>query len=393
MSTLLRSAVMAGVMAAPLAAFAAGPAPASKTPTLSDVLGASGIAVSGAVDASYDWDDVDGAPAFHAFDTTPEGFALHQVNLTASKAWESGVGITVNTVFGEDANLIGYGDALISTIPAFASNNDDFDLTQAYVSYASGAMTTILGRFVTLAGYEVINPAGNLNASRSLLFFQQPLVHTGLRSTFKAGDALAFTLGLVNSGLGSNKTDNNSDVTVEAQVALTPSSAFGVYLTGYSGNEDGTGVPAYGIVPPLGAPAPQGGAVIRVDVVDLVTFFNLNDAITLALNADYINTEGAAGGTSELKGVAGYANLKFGAFRVAPRVEYLEADQPAGGTGWQREGTLTLGYALADAAELLFEVRQDVVDDGAFALPTRDAGDPNPNNDQTTGTIKVIAKF
>ena len=391
MSTLLRSAVMAGVMAAPLAALAAGPAPASKSPTLSDVLGASGIAVSGAVDASYDWDDVDGAPAFHAFDVTPEGFALHQVNLTVAKSWESGFGITVNTVFGEDANLIGYGDLISPLLGAYGSNNDDFDLTQAYVSYASGSMTTILGRFVTLAGYEVINPAGNLNASRSLLFFQQPLVHTGVRSTMKAGDALAFTLGLVNSGLGSNKTDNNSDVTVEAQVALTPSSAFGAYLTGYSGNEDATGFPPYGLGGLVGAPV--GGAIIRTDVVDLVTFFNLSDAVTLALNADYINTEDGAGGQVELKGAAAYANVKFGAFRVAPRVEYLEADQAGGGTGWQREGTLTLGYALADAAELLFEVRQDVVDDGAFVLPTRDAGDPNPNNDQTTGTIKVIAKF
>jgi hypothetical protein len=390
-STLLRSVVIAGALAAPLAATAA--TPAAKGPTLSDVLGASGITLSGAVDASYDWDDVDGPPSFHAFDVTPEGFALHQVNVLATKTFDNGVGITLNPVFGDDANLLGYGDLISPLLGAYGSNNDDFDLLQGYVSYAAGPMTTIFGRFTTLAGYEVVNPAGNLNASRSLLFFQQPLAHAGLRSTMKAGDALAFTFGLVNSSFGTNKTDNNSDVTVEAQAAFTPSSAVAVYLTGYTGNEDATGIPPYGLTGILTAPV--GGAIIRTDIVDLVTSVALGDAVTVALNADYIRTEGATSGSVELKGVAAYANAKFGAFRIAPRVEYIEIDNPGAGegVGWQREGTLTFGYALTEAAELIAEVRQDVVDDGVFALPTRDAGDPNPNNDQTTATLKAIVKF
>lgn len=364
-STLLRSAVLAGVLAAPLAAVAAAPAPAGKTPTLSDVLGASGIAAAGVVDFSYDWSDVDGGPVLRSFDVEDDGFSLHQVNLLASKSFDNGFGVTLNPIFGDDAALIG-------------PNGDDFDLTQAFISYGSGPVTLIGGRFTTLAGYEVINPSGNLNASRSLLFFLQPFLHTGVRGTVKASDALSFSLG-VNNGVAFGKTDNNTDQTVEAQVALT-TGALSLYVTGYTGNEDA-------------APGPGGGAVLRSDTVDVVASLALGDAVTVAVNGDYFATEDGAGGTLVTKGVAGYANVKFGAFRIAPRVEYVEFDANPG-TAWARETTLTFGYACSENLELLAEARNDEVDTGEFGgLPPRDVTDPTPNNDQTTATLKAVFKF
>jgi hypothetical protein len=354
-SNLLRNLYLAGVMAAPLAAQAA--------PTLSDVLGASNIGLSGALDVSYDWDDVDGAPALHAFDVNQQGFSLHQLNVTASKTFSDGIGATANVVIGDDAALY--------------SGGNQFDLTQGFISYTTGGLTVIGGRFVTLAGYEVINPAGNINASRSLLFFFQPLLHTGVRGTFKVSDMLAFTAGL-NNGVQISKVDNNTEQTVEAQVAFTPSSAVAVYLTGYSGNED---------------TAPNGGAVIRSDTLDLVTTFTLSDAVSFALNADYFATEVPAGGTFEVKGAAAYANVKFGAFRIAPRLEYLDVDTGTASSGWIQEQTLTFGYAASSALELLAEVRSDQIDEGDLGSFGPHDVNAVSNNDQTTATIKAIYKF
>jgi Putative beta-barrel porin-2, OmpL-like. bbp2 len=48
------------------------------------------------------------------------------------------------------------------------------------------------GKFVTLAGAEVINPTQNTNFSRSLLFtLAEPLTHTGARAMYALSDALS----------------------------------------------------------------------------------------------------------------------------------------------------------------------------------------------------------
>ncbi|MGH8516743.1 MAG: outer membrane beta-barrel protein, partial [Panacagrimonas sp.] len=151
---LISSAVVVAAFAG-TAAFAADPA-------------ASGIAYSGAFDFSYDKSSND-AVVGHVFDTEDDAFVFHQANLSATKAFDGGVGVGVNLILGKDANVVS-GDLL---------DGDDFDVTQAYISKAMGNLTLTGGRYVTLAGMEVINPSGNINASRSLLFALQPLVHEG----------------------------------------------------------------------------------------------------------------------------------------------------------------------------------------------------------------------
>lgn len=366
--------VIAGVvLALPLAVFAqsksAPAAPAkSVVPTLSQVLDASGVSVSGAVDASYDYSDSDTAALTNRqFDGNANTFSLHQVNLTVSKDFGGGVGATVNTVLGDDVGAI------------TGTATDDIDVTQGFISYTDGGVTVIGGRFVTLAGYEVINPAGNVNASRSLLFFNQPLVHTGVRSTLKLSDTLAVTLGLNNSGFGTGKTDPNTRKTVEAQLALTPSSAVGIFLTAYHGEGDGG---------PAGVVNNQNTA----NYVDLVASVALSDMLSVALNADYSTLEDGTG-TQGLAGVAGYVNAKLSPkFRTSLRAEYLELD--TGNTAglknaWLREVTLTGGYAVSSALEMLVEVRHDQSSENN--LTARQTG--IASDDQTSGTIKAILKF
>jgi hypothetical protein len=366
---LLRTLSIAGVLAVPLATQAAAPTPAK--PTLSDVLGASGITASGVIDASWDYSDVDGGPAGHQFDVSQNAFSLHQVNLLIAKQPAEGVGFVLNPIAGDDAAII-------------SGTTTDFDLTQAFVQYATGPVTLIAGRFVTLAGMEVINPAGNINASRSILFYNQPFVHTGVRGTVKFGDAFSVTGGVVNTSNDNTfapfigKTDNNTSKTLELQAAIVPSSAFSVYVTGYTGNEDANGT---------------GRGVIRYDNLDLVANLTLGDSLYVGFNGDYFATEDGTYGTTDARGAAGYVNFKIvPTFRVAGRVEYLDVDDGALGRNWIREETVTVGYSPATDLELLAEVRNDQQDENAGSFPLRKTATVT-NNDQYTGTLKAIYKF
>ena len=379
----------------------------------------SGIVFGGAFDFSYDKSAND-AVVGHVFDTEDDAFVFHQANLSATKAFDAGVGVGVNVILGKDANAVS-GDLL---------DGDDFDVTQAYISKTIGNLTLTGGRFVTLAGMEVINPSGNLNASRSLLFFRQPLVHEGVRASFKLSDALSFTLGLNNSQfayscgpvtippgataggctgaplggilggggggtLGGGSRDNNTDTTIEAQVAFTPNKMLSVFLTGYSGNEDfgsgegdGTGA--------AGGALNGAGADLQSDTVDLVVNLNLTDMLYVGLNADYFNTEDGTGGHVETKGVAGYVQAKLlPKVRVALRSEYVTTDSGDGGEFALTENTQTVRYAESDNLELLVEGRHD----RAHAASNGGGNeifapiDGNAEDDQYVGTIKAIAKF
>ena len=376
---LISSAVVAAAFTG-TTAFAAGP-------TLSDVLGNSGITVGGAFDVSYDWASNDEvfpaispAPGItlpgRVFDTENDAFSFHQANISASKAFAGGVGATLNVIAGDDAQVTGGGD--------------EFDVVQGFVSWSSGNFSAMGGRFVTLAGMEVINPSGNINAGRSLLFSMQPLVHEGVRASYKVNDMMSLSLGLVNQIYAVSESDeNNTDLGVEAQIALTPMKNLSVFLTGYSGNEDeGDGG------------GDGNSANQRSDVVDLVVNLNVTDALYLGLNADYFNTEGddalfGTGGNLESHGVAGYVGFKFmPKWRVALRSEYVSIDTgtPGDGNVFFRENTFTLAHACTENLEILAEFRHDKVtgdDDSAIFAPIDNA----PEDDQYTGTIKAILKF
>lgn len=349
-----------------------GPQAVAAGPTLSDVLGNSGITVGGTFDASYDWSPNDSvstsSPGGHVFDVENDGFSFHQANLSASKAFDGGVGATVNVLLGDDAQITSGG-------------GDEVDVVQGFLSYTAGNLSLIGGRYVTLAGMEVINSAGNLNASRSALFFLQPLTHEGVRATYKISDLASVSLGLNNAQFATTEFDeNNTDTTIEAQLALTPAKNLSIYLTGYTGNED--------------ASTPGDDADLRSDTLDLVVNLNVTDSLYLGLNADYFNTEEVGGGSFEVYGVAGYVGLKLSPkFRVALRSEYISADDDAGqGDTYLRENTVTLAYAVTDNLELLAEGRADKVS-GSLNNEVFAPIDGAPEDDQYTATLKAILKF
>src|SRR2546421_11802277 len=152
MKKLLIASAVSAAFAAPTLALAQ----AARAPTLSQVLDASGINVSGYIDAGFTYANRDvealPAPGFsnRVFDSQNNSFALHQFGLTVAKQPTRGFGGVVNITVGSDAQFI-------HSFPEGAGvGSNTFDLTQAYGQYASGALTLMAGKFVTLAGSEVI---------------------------------------------------------------------------------------------------------------------------------------------------------------------------------------------------------------------------------------------
>ena len=175
--------------------------------------------VDGYVDAAYSWLSEGGAftsgTANRVFDTEPDSFNLHQAALFATINGEEEWGGFVNLTAGRDARII----------KSFDTSTNDFDVTQAYVRYAGERTTFIAGKFVTLAGAEVIDSRALPAYSRSILFgYAIPFAHTGVRATFAFSDAFGLSVGL-NNGWDQLK-DMNDDKTLELGIAVTPSDVF-----------------------------------------------------------------------------------------------------------------------------------------------------------------------
>ncbi len=378
MSILLRSLMIAGALSAPLAALAEKP-PAgahSHMPTMGEVMEASGVTVGGYIDGSYDFLAGDGVftsgVVDRVFETRPNGFYLHQAALTLAKQPAEGVGGLVNITTGEDADTIAANG---SDGGAMYAGNDNLDVTQAFVQYATGSLTVMAGKFVTMSGAEVINSTANANASRSILFgYAIPFGHTGVRVQYKASDMLTF-VGGVNNGWD-QQTDLNEQKTGELCLLLT-GKAFAFGTVAYIGKE----------------PVVSGPSEDRY-LIDAVGSVNATDMLTLVLNLDYGQQKNFDGldNTATWSGAAGYMNLKLSdTFATSLRAEYFD-DKDGFRTGvvqkW-KEVTLTTSFTVDKNLSVLPEVRYDFSDQNSFAF---DNG-TDAKKSQFGGTLKAVYKF
>src|SRR5438445_12848372 len=128
------------------------PAP---VPTLDKVLEASGISVSGYIDAMYTHSDRDQAAfSTRVFDVENNSFALRQFGLQVAKQPKEGFGGLVNITIGKDAQVI-HSFPEATNVASAVSATSMFDVTQAFLQYAGGPLTVIAGKYVTLQGSEV----------------------------------------------------------------------------------------------------------------------------------------------------------------------------------------------------------------------------------------------
>ena len=345
MKKLLIASAVSAAFAAPTVALAQ----AARAPTLSQVLDASGISMSGYLDVGYTRADknieggVGGNPARppRVFDNQNNSFDLHQFGLSVSKLPRQGFGGLVNVTAGSDAQVIH------SFPEGTGAGTSLFDVTQAYAQYASRELTLIAGKYATLHGTEVIWSPSNTNVSRSILFGAIPFTHTGVRATWALSDTVSL-IGGVNNGWD-QLTDRNRDKTVELGATLNPIRPLNISISAYSGKE----------------PAGTGNGT-RTSI-NAVGSYNINRA--LSVGAELLNVSqdipvgGGATTSQKYTGLAGYGSYMFTPkLRGVARVEQFDDKDGfhfgIAGTKY-RELTATGAYLASDSFEARAELRQD----------------------------------
>jgi len=382
----------------PAAAFAEKtPAP---VPTLGSVLEASGITATGFVDVMYTANTGTGKYASgsayttnsnnnRVFDVGHNSFLLNAANLTLSKLPTEGVGGLIDVTVGKDADTIAsYGTINSAKGPA---NGEDqfFDVTQAYINYATGPLTLMAGKYNTLAGAEVIKTTGNSNISRSILFgYAIPFTHTGLRGTYKVNDILSL-IAVVNNGWD-DVQDTNGQKSGEFGISLTPNKTVSLTVQDYVGTEHAANYTSL-----------SANSGTR-NLVDAVLTVNATDKLTFIVNSDYGTQENvslAKGTTGKASwyGVAGYVNYQLSdQWRTSLRGEIFK-DEDGYRTAYvtaekegqtQKEITLTQSFMPAKNAEFRIEVRHDFSDQAIFAQPNG-----SNKKSQDSLALEAIYKF
>jgi hypothetical protein len=354
-------------------------------PSLTDVFAASGITVSGYLDLSYQ--HMDGTGQFangnpdRVFDAHQDGFSVHQAAVTIAYQPKEGFGALVNLIAGQDADVF----APYDINPGAHSK---FDFPQAYVQYATGPLTIIAGRYVTLSGFETIDPRTDTNFSRSAIYgFAIPFAHTGVRATLVANGQFTLNVGIVNGW--DDLKDTNPAKTLEFGATFTPVKALSLTVDGYLGKERVGGLTDVG---------PEG----QRKLVDVIGSWNITDALTVVLNYDWGRQDGggAAAGVARWSGLAGYINYAFNDhWRASLRSEYLD-DQDGYRTGivqrW-KETTLTVAWMPSKAVELRLEGRADHSNRAVFVKDNAyftSEGDPRFLGDQQSSVaVEALFKF
>ncbi len=309
---------------------------AGSAPTLKEVLGASGITVSGYVDAAYTHFDTDAnAAGPNYFDSDASNtFRLKQAGLTLASQPTEGFGALLNLTAGTDA----------THIHSAGGSTSDVDVTQGFVQYTSGGLTVIGGKFNTLAGAEVISPTGNTNISRSVAFLNSlPFTHTGVRVSYAPTSAVTLYAGYNNGW--DQVVDANKGKTAELGVSATFSDMLSGAVYAYSG---GTGA----------------SPTQALSLVDVVVTIKPITPLAIVLNYDMDKQKNALP-TGDAKWTAMNVYFNYQAtdkLRTSLRLEQVKDTDgfKSGTVGNKISGTtLTVGYAVDPSFELRGEIRRD----------------------------------
>lgn len=309
------------------------------------------------------------------FDLRRDAFTLQQAAVNIAYQPKEGFGGVVNLIAGDVAPVIrSYGAPF---------QDSKIDMTQAYLQYAVSNVTVSAGKFVSLAGAEVISSPANTNYSRSILFgYAEPFTHTGLRSAYAANDLVTVYLG-VNNGWDDLK-ETTAGKTLETGVALTASKSLSIVASGYLGEARSGGLVNYG---------PEG----QRSLADIVATWAPTEKLSLLLNYDWGRQDNAIVATygSELRaswdGLAGYINYTFNdRWKSSVRAEYLDDGQGyrTGVPQTWRELTATIAYLPVKSIELRGEIRVDASDAHAFESALGD-----PVNHQQSVALEALYMY
>jgi hypothetical protein len=177
-------------------------------------------------------------------------FMMNQLGLHVERQVDSkkfDVGGAVEVIYGTDAAFThssgwGFGgdeptgdDVSVKYRPYY-----QFDVTQAYVDVnlpIGNGLKMRMGKFLTLQGYEYVNPTNNAFYSHSWTFSAAPYSVTGIVGIYSLNDQWSVTAG-VSRGWDMTMEDNNGAIDGIGSISFAPSSEFSVTLNWNVGPED-----------------------------------------------------------------------------------------------------------------------------------------------------------
>lgn len=340
-----------------------------------------------------------------AFDRDSNTF-LHNGKLTFQKpATDAGTaGFRTDVMFGRDAQILNSA--------TIGDDTDQFFVEQAYVQYIAPVGNGIdikAGRFVTIAGSEVIESKDNWNTSRSLLFNNAiPFTHNGVLGSYKFNDFVDVKLGLANGW--DSTIDNNKSKTILSGVSIHPIAGLDITQNYIVGHEQTRTVAGVGGTPTAGNAAERNLRNL-LDTVVAWTPIQGNDRWKILGNFDVGWEER---GTS-VEGVSTWHGLAVGTkydvndwLTLAGRMEYFNDNDghrtatlnglvaPTGTVSGQEkrnfyEMTYTADFKLAKNLITRLEWRYDWATGPYFDLSNNTA--VGASNSQHTTGAEVIYVF
>jgi len=336
-----------------------------------------------AVDYLYDINRPDGAqPALRTFEDKRNSFLLNLAKLHIERQSETGLGFVTDLDFGETGKIVNnttyFGKTDDQGQDITGNGTDFFDFSQFYLTYTVPVGSGIklkAGRFVTLAGAEVIKTYNNINynVTNSILFgYAIPFTHTGIMGSYAFNDQVSVDLGLVNGW--DTVADNNDGKSFHGGISIVPHPKVSLYICAMYGPEQ----TAHSVTDNLGNTLMVHPGLSKRLLLTTVLTVKPTDKLTLILDHDYgresdvVPRDGDLQ-TAEWHGVAGYITYAFtDAFSATLRAEvFADMDGarvlgfPNGGNGLAStyyEFTPTLTYKIVDGLVWRNEYRHDESD-------------------------------
>ena len=344
------------------------------------------IDIFGHVEGSYTYNFNDPAGDINigrVFDFEHDELTLNQIDLTiertvdaAKKKWD--VGGRIEWIYGGDAGLI-HSNGLFDWYDGPRDPENQFDLNQAYVDVTvpvGNGLRLRAGKFVTLLGYEVINPTGNALYSHSYLFgFAIPFTHTGVLATYSLNDKITLNGGITR-GWEQSLEDNNDAIDFLGGVNWAINDKFTLFFSDSFGPQQA-----------------DDNNNLR-NVFDFCLYYTATEQLSLGLNGVYGFEQDVPGiGDADWFGTALYAHLKLNKrYTVNARLEWFNDDDGSRGFGMSvYEATLGLAivpfpdHALGSNLKIRPEIRYDYAEDDLF--------DGGTEQGQFTAAIDAIVTF
>ena len=302
---------------------------------------------------------------------SPDGASLNTSTYSNLEQDESfNIDLVQLGVTGERGH-VGFGAKLdFGDLTAFAGDSEDGDvaLQEAYVTYDADGVGGMLGRFGTPIGFEVLEPWGNAQASRSWAWIAQPVNHDGLTLNGSA-DVVDVMIGIVNNFTVNDPLANDVDDEkgVIGSIGAGVSEALNLYFAGiYTEEADTVDIGAI-------------NAIVSGDI-DVV-----ERNLRYAIEAYWRHDDPDGGEELDLWSVVGYVGADVsGPFAFDLRIEYADDEGIVLGDDsdvWSF--TPTLSVDLVEGVDFRFEYRFDKAGEDIFL----DDSDPDDSLHSITGQL------